>query len=153
MKYRFDSCRRDQQVVDFKRLLALSGRPRDIALALDAYHLALPRVSGANHQNAPDPDQSVCLSAWELHASQGKCSEHVLDRIAHARPDWIPAAVLLRELRERGYRTAAIGRSTAAQLAASGLTDLSPEQLVQFDQPPLDTPTREPFDVPLECHY
>jgi transposase len=28
---------------------------------------------------------------------------YVLDRIAHARPDWIPAAVLLRELRERGY--------------------------------------------------
>ena len=35
----------------------------------------------------------------------------------------------------------------AGQGAASGLTDLSPEQLALFDQLQLDTPTREPFDI------
>lgn len=29
--------------------------------------------------------------------------EYVQERIAHARPDWIPATVLLREIRDRGY--------------------------------------------------
>ena len=33
--------------------------------------------------------------------------------------------------------------------AASGLTDLSPEQLALFDHLQLDTPTREPFDIAL----
>jgi transposase len=37
----------------------------------------------------------------------------------------------------------------AGQGAASGLTDLSPEQLALFDQLQLDTPTREPFDIAL----
>ena len=35
----------------------------------------------------------------------------------------------------------------AGQGAASGLTDLSPEQLALFDQLQLDIPTREPFDI------
>ena len=29
--------------------------------------------------------------------------EYLLERIAAARPDWIPATVLLREIQERGY--------------------------------------------------
>lgn len=37
----------------------------------------------------------------------------------------------------------------AGQGAASGLTDLSPEQLNLFDQLQLDTPTRKPFDIAL----
>ena len=35
----------------------------------------------------------------------------------------------------------------AGQGAASGLTDLSPEQLALFDQLQLNTATREPFDI------
>jgi len=35
----------------------------------------------------------------------------------------------------------------AGQGAASGLTDLSPEQLALFDQLQLDLPTKEPFDI------
>ena len=30
-------------------------------------------------------------------------TDYLQRRIAHARPDWIPATVLLREIRERGY--------------------------------------------------
>ncbi len=37
----------------------------------------------------------------------------------------------------------------AGQGAASGLTDLSPEQLALFNQLQLDAPTREPFDIDL----
>ncbi|THD07008.1 hypothetical protein B1806_15605 [Metallibacterium scheffleri] len=37
----------------------------------------------------------------------------------------------------------------AGQGTASGLTDLSPEQLALFDQLQLDTPTKEPFDIAL----
>ena len=37
----------------------------------------------------------------------------------------------------------------AGQGAASGLTDLTPEQLALFDQLQLDAPTKEPFDIAL----
>lgn len=37
----------------------------------------------------------------------------------------------------------------AGQGAASGLTDLSPEQFAPFDQLQLDATTREPFDIAL----
>src|SRR6478735_1824615 len=49
---------------------------------------------------------------------------HVLERIEAARPHWIPAVVLLREIRERGY--------------SGGLT-----QLKMFINP-LKAPTEEP---------
>lgn len=57
---------------------------------------------------------------------------YLLDRIAAARPRWIPATVLLRELRERGYD----GGISQLKVFLSPHKRAEPEPLVRFETAP-----------------
>lgn len=57
---------------------------------------------------------------------------YVLERIEAARPHWIPAAVLLRELQERGYP----GGLTQLKLWLTPMKRVQPEPVVRFETPP-----------------
>lgn len=57
---------------------------------------------------------------------------YVLDRIKAARPHWIPAAVLLRELQERGY----IGGLTQLKAWLAPMKCAQPEPVVRFETAP-----------------
>ena len=59
--------------------------------------------------------------------------EYLRERIEAAKPHWIPAVVLLREIRERGYD----GRHHAAQdVAGDPLKQVEAEPVVRFETPP-----------------
>jgi hypothetical protein len=70
-----------------------------------------------------------------------------LQRFRSNRPQTLVPTRVQGEIDTRTRRTSEV--RIAGQGAASGLTDLRPEQLALFDQLQLDTPTREPFDSPL----
>lgn len=57
---------------------------------------------------------------------------YVLERIEAARPRWIAAAVLLRELRERGYE----GGLTQLKVWLAPMRRAQPEPVVRFETPP-----------------
>ena len=57
---------------------------------------------------------------------------YVLERIEAAHPRWIPAAVLLRELQERGYE----GGLTQLKMWLQPLKRVEPEPVVRFETPP-----------------
>jgi transposase len=57
---------------------------------------------------------------------------YVLERIEAARPHWIPAAVLLRELQERGYP----GGLTQLKAFLAPYKEVEPEPVVRFETPP-----------------
>lgn len=57
---------------------------------------------------------------------------YVLERIEAARPHWIPAAVLLRELQERGYE----GGLTQLKAWLAPMKRVQPEPVVRFETPP-----------------
>ena len=57
---------------------------------------------------------------------------YVLERIEAARPKWIPAAVLLRELQERGYK----GGLTQLKMWLAPMKRIEPEPVVRFETPP-----------------
>ena len=57
---------------------------------------------------------------------------YVLERIEAARPKWIPAAVLLRELQERGYQ----GGLTQLKMWLAPMKRIEPEPVVRFETPP-----------------
>lgn len=58
--------------------------------------------------------------------------EYVDERVAAARPRWIPATVLLRELRERGYR----GGISQLKAYLSRLKPRREDPVVRFETPP-----------------
>lgn len=58
--------------------------------------------------------------------------EYVLERVEAARPHWIPAAVLHRELRERGYG----GGLTQLKIWLTPYKQREPEPVVRFETPP-----------------
>lgn len=58
--------------------------------------------------------------------------EYILDRIEAARPAWIPAAVLLREIQERGYS----GGISQLRAYVAPLKSGEPEPLVRFETEP-----------------
>jgi transposase len=58
--------------------------------------------------------------------------EYLLERIEHARPDWIPATVLLREIRERGYP----GGISQLKAYLAPLKRQAPEPMVRFETAP-----------------
>src|SRR6185437_9515935 len=62
----------------------------------------------------------------------GPYIEYILGRIEAARPAWIPAAVLLREIHERGYR----GGITQLRAYLAPLKGGEPEPLVRFETQP-----------------
>jgi transposase len=49
---------------------------------------------------------------------------YLLERIAHARPRWIPATVLLREIRQRGYT----GVGAGSELTEDASSDHGPQR-------------------------
>jgi len=57
---------------------------------------------------------------------------YVLERVEAARPHWIPATVLLREITERGYR----GGISQLKAFLVPLKRAEPEPLVRFETPP-----------------
>ncbi len=58
--------------------------------------------------------------------------DYLLGRIEHARPDWIPATVLLREIRERGYP----GGISQLKAYLAPLKRQAPEPVVRFETAP-----------------
>jgi len=58
--------------------------------------------------------------------------EYLNERIEHARPDWIPATVLLREIRERGYP----GGISQLKAYLAPLKRQAPEPVVRFETAP-----------------
>lgn len=66
--------------------------------------------------------------ACKLDAYKG----YLLDRIEQARPRWIPATVLLREIRERGYA----GGISQLRAWLAPQRRVEPEPLVRFETPP-----------------
>jgi transposase len=59
-------------------------------------------------------------------------TDYLQRRIAHARPDWIPATVLLREIRERGYD----GGISQLKAYLAPFKRPSEEPVVRFETPP-----------------
>jgi len=57
---------------------------------------------------------------------------YLQQRIEQARPNWIPATVLLREIRERGY----IGGISQLKAWLAPLKQVQPEPVVRFETPP-----------------
>jgi transposase len=57
---------------------------------------------------------------------------YVLERVKQARPRWIPATVLLREIVERGYR----GGISQLKAFLAPLKKVEPEPVVRFETPP-----------------
>src|SRR6476661_6079861 len=57
---------------------------------------------------------------------------YVLERIDSARPHWIPAAVLHRELRERGYA----GGVTQLKMMIAPYKRMEQEPVIRFETPP-----------------
>ncbi|GMU44954.1 MAG: hypothetical protein AMXMBFR25_29400 [Lysobacterales bacterium] len=57
---------------------------------------------------------------------------YLLERIEHARPRWIPATVLLREIAERGYT----GGISQLKVFLAPLKKAQPEPVVRFETPP-----------------
>ena len=57
---------------------------------------------------------------------------YLLGRVKHARPRWIPAPVLLREIKERGYD----GALTQLKVWLAPLKRVEPEPVVRFETPP-----------------
>lgn len=57
---------------------------------------------------------------------------YLRERIEHAKPRWIPAAVLLRELKERGYD----GALTQLKMWLAPFKRIEPEPVVRFETPP-----------------
>lgn len=57
---------------------------------------------------------------------------YLQERIAHARPDWIPATVLLRELRERGYE----GGVSQLKTWLTPFKRRAEDPVVRFETPP-----------------
>jgi len=58
--------------------------------------------------------------------------EYLLERMEHARPDWIPATVLLREIRERGYP----GGISQLKAYLAPFKHQTPEPVVRFETAP-----------------
>ncbi|MFM8535837.1 MAG: IS21 family transposase [Acidimicrobiia bacterium] len=58
--------------------------------------------------------------------------EYLRRRVAQARPRWIPATVLLREIREHGYA----GGISQLKAWLSGLKQVAPEAVVRFETAP-----------------
>ena len=57
---------------------------------------------------------------------------YLLERIAHARPRWIPATVLLREIRQRGYT----GGISMLKMWLAPHKRIEPEPVVRFETAP-----------------
>ena len=80
-----------------------------------------------------DPDAAVRYGPREPRPTKlGPYIHYILGRIEAARPGWIPAAVLLREIKERGYT----GGISQLQEYVAPLKGGEPEPLVRFETEP-----------------
>jgi transposase len=80
-----------------------------------------------------DPDAAVRYGPREPRPTKlGPHIQYILGRIEAARPGWIPAAVLLREIKERGYT----GGISQLQEYVAPLKGGEPEPLVRFETEP-----------------
>jgi transposase len=80
-----------------------------------------------------DPDAAVRYGPREPRPTKlGPYIQYILGRIEAARPAWIPAAVLLREIKERGYT----GGISQLQEYVAPLKGREPEPLVRFETEP-----------------
>jgi transposase len=80
-----------------------------------------------------DPDAAVRYGPREPRPTKlGPYIQYILGRIEAARPAWIPAAVLLREIKERGYT----GGISQLQEYVAPLKGGEPEPLVRFETEP-----------------
>jgi len=114
-----------EQAVEIK-VLARRGVPiREIARQLGCSRNTVKRyLSNANAvRYAPRLPRPTKLDAFK---------DYVLERIEAARPHWIPAAVLHRELRERGYT----GGVTQLKMLIAPYKRIEEEPVIRFETPP-----------------
>jgi transposase len=98
---------------------------------------AIARESGLSRVTVrrylEDPDAAVRYGPREPRPTKlGPHIQYILGRIEAARPGWIPAAVLLREIKERGYT----GGISQLQEYVAPLKGGEPEPLVRFETEP-----------------
>ena len=80
-----------------------------------------------------DPEASERYGPREARPTKlGAYTQYILGRIEAARPAWIPAAVLLREIQERGYS----GGISQLRAYVAPLKSGEPEPLVRFETEP-----------------
>ena len=80
-----------------------------------------------------DPEAAARYGPREPRPTKlGPYTDYILERIEAARPAWIPAAVLLREIQERGYQ----GGISRLKEYLAPLKATEPEPLVRFETEP-----------------
>ena len=114
-----------EQAVEIKVLVRRGVPIREIARQLGCSRNTVKRyLSNANAvryaRRLPRPTK---LDAFK---------DYVLERIEAARPHWIPAAVLHRELRERGYT----GGVTQLKILIAPYKRIEEEPVIRFETPP-----------------
>ena len=95
-----------------------------------ARELGMSRVTVRRYLK--DPDAGEYGPREPRPTKVGPYMEYVLGRVEAARPKWIPATVLLREIRERGYS----GGITQLKACLAPLKRGEPEPVVRFETEP-----------------
>jgi len=96
-----------------------------------ARETGLSRVTVRRHLE--DPDAAARYGPREPRPTKlGPYTPYLQERVAAARPGWIPAVVLLREIRERGY----LGGISQLKAYLAPFKQPTPEPLVRFETAP-----------------
>ena len=96
-----------------------------------ARETGLSRVTVRRHLE--DPDGALRYGPREPRPTKlGPYTSYLQERVAAARPAWIPAVVLLREIRERGYA----GGVSQLKAYLAPFKQPTPEPLVRFETAP-----------------
>jgi transposase len=114
-----------EQAVEIKVLVRQGAGIREIARQLGCSRNTVRRYvrEGAAPRYGPRLPRPTKLDAFK---------SYVLDRVAAARPRWIPAVVLHRELRELGYE----GGLTQLKVFLAPHKRVEPEPVVRFETAP-----------------
>jgi transposase len=114
-----------EQAVEIRVLARQGVSIREIARQLDCSRNTVKR-----YLRDPDAARYGPRAARARKLDQYK--RYLQSRVESARPRWIPAVVLLREIRERGYE----GGLTQLKLFLAPLKAASPEPVVRFETAP-----------------
>ena len=114
-----------EQVVEIRVMARRGESVREIARQLECSRNTVRRyLRDQSAQRYGPREARVCkLDAYKA---------YLRERVEQARPRWIPAVVLLREIRERGYT----GGISQLKAWLAPLKKVEPEPLVRFETPP-----------------
>lgn len=114
-----------EQVVEIRVMARRGESLRAIARQLDCSRNTVRRYlrDEAAQRYSPRPARACKLDDYK---------RYLMERIEQARPRWIPATVLFREIRERGYG----GGISQLKVWLAPFKKSEPEPLVRFETPP-----------------